>query len=267
MANNSGPNKRLNGPDGRVRNTSTSNEARIPGVPKGGGPLPTVKGLGTSYGSAAGMAGSLAGAWSQLQNVAGSYEAMRKGSKAAFKSERARIRQEAIGAMSDAINGSIEGGMTGSSDAMAQRSGVLGQRRADIISAKTGMQQEILQGKVAVQEAYMGMEIAQGTADMQAEAARQAAALQQQAIDAQASQAAAMLNAYKNRAGGTVALAPGTKIMGKPVLTTPQGNWKVGGLTFAPGTPLAQIRAAIQADRQATMTGNLIEGRVASGRM
>jgi len=266
---NSGPNKRLNGPDGRTRNTSTSNQSRIPGVP-GNLQRPTVPGVGTSFGSASGIAGGMASAWASLQQQMALGAAKRKGGLAAFKSERASIRSEAIGAMSDAINAGIEGGMTGSSGVSQAREGVLGQRRADIEGAKATQISEALASKAEDQAAYTSYFIQDAQYKMQAEAMRQQAALAQQAIDAAAANTATMADAYANASGGTIALAPGTKVGGSPVLTTPKGNWKVDGMTFAPGTPLSVMRSAImaqRADAQAANTSAMMDARLAAGRM
>lgn len=248
--NNSGPNKRLNGPDGRQRNTQTSNNTKngsnVPGVPRGGGGVPQVPGFGASYGSVPGAAGALAGAWASLQNIMAAEAAKRKGYKAAFKSERANIRSEAIGAMSEAINAGIESGMTGSSSVSQARIGVLGDRRAAIEEANTAMKAQILESKAAVQREYMGFQITQAQMEAQAEAARQQAALQAQAIAAQRESSAAMVAALNAQQGGELSLRPGATFMGRQVTMTPNGNFQVAGLTFRPGTPTSQIRAAIE---------------------
>jgi hypothetical protein len=242
VADNSGPNKRLNGPDGRVRNTSTSNQARVPGVPTGVKP-PTVPGVGTSFSSVPGMAAGAASSWAALQNIVAAADAKRKGLTAAFKTQRAGIRQEAIGSMAAAIDTGIESGLTGSSNVMEARSGVLGQRRADIIAAQQEMKQGINDVNTGVQQQYMDYTINQQQMEMQAESMRQQAALAQQALDAQAAQSSAYLAALKDA-------ATPDDYRGLNVRTV-DGGITVGGGFVARGTPNATAQSLITALKKA----------------
>ena len=237
VAPNAGPNKRAEGPQGnRVRNTSTSNQAR--GAPSG---PPSVPGLGESFGSAAGITSGLAGAWAALQNTLGAMRSQRVGLRAAFKTERANIRMGAIGQMSDAINAGIESGMTGSSNTSQARVGVLGQRRADIEAAKSTMTEGVLQTKVAEQQAIGQYSIAENTAMMQAAAMRQQQAIADAALAAQEQGQADML-AFMERG-----LEPQkVSILGREVTTLPSGVMEVGGMKFAAGTDIAVIAAALR---------------------
>jgi hypothetical protein len=241
QASNSGPNKRLNGPDGRMRNTQTSNAARQPGVvgpgPKGlGGRVspPSVPGLGGDFGGAAGLTASIAGAYAQFQNLAAAYRQQRVGIKAGLRSDKAAIRSEAIGAMQEAIGGAIESGMTGSSSAAAARIGVMGQRRADITSAKNEARASIAETHLGEQQAFLDYQMAQQQMEMQAEAARQQAALAQAAIDAQAAQGTALLNAIKGMRDPGASQPHSFLFGGQKFDATPLGNNKVliGSQTF-----------------------------------
>jgi hypothetical protein len=248
---NAGPTKRLNGPDSgrRVRNTSTSNQSRVPGVPQGGGDRPTMPNFGASYGDLPGASGAMATAWAGLQNVIAAAEAKRKGNDAAFKTERAMARANAIGNMSDVVNGSIESGMLGSSNAGAQAIGVLAERRAQIEAANTTRKQANIDVKVGVQQAYQSFAIQDAQMKMQAAAARTQAALAQQAIDAQNAATAAFTAALPGGGG-----APGGSpivIGGKQVPVTSIGDGRVeaGGLIFAKGTPISTIVNSIRRRR------------------
>jgi hypothetical protein len=254
MANNSGPNKRLNGPDGRVRNTSTSNQMRVPGVPQGGGKPPTMPNFGASYGDLPGATGTAAAMWAGLQQTVAAAEAKRKGNNAAFKTERANARAGAIGSMSEVINGAIDNGMLGSSAAGAQAIGVLADRRQQIEAANTTRKQANIDLKVGVQQAYTSFAIQDAQLKMQAAAARTQAALAQQAIDAQNAATAAFSAALPGGGGGGPGGGSPIVIGGKPVPVTklPSGQFEIGGLLFDRGTPIPTIINSIKRRRGET---------------
>jgi hypothetical protein len=253
MPNNSGPNKRMNGPDGRVRNTSTSNQMRVPGVPQGGGKPPTMPNFGASYGDLPGATGTAAAMWAGLQQTVAAAEAKRKGNNAAFKTERANARAGAIGSMSEVINGAIDNGMLGSSAAGAQAIGVLADRRQQIEAANTTRKQANIDLKVGVQQAYTSFAIQDAQLKMQAAAARTQAALAQQAIDAQNAATAAFSAALPGSgagAGGGSPIVIGGKSV--PVTKLPDGRFEVGGLLFDRGTPIPTIINSIKRRRGET---------------
>lgn len=245
MADNSGPNKRLNGPDGRVRNTSTSNQSRNPGARK----PPSVPGLGEGYGSAAGIATGMAGAWQALQDTLGAMRSQRVGLRAKFKTDRANIRSEAVGFMSEAINQGIETGMTGSSATNQSRIGVIAQRRADIEAAHAEMKEGVLQTKIAETQAIGQYETAVAGYEMQAAALRQQQAIADAQLAAQREGNANMLAFMESQMNPV----PGT-IRGREIVTLPNGNYKVAGMEFTAGTPAAVIEQAIIAQNQARIT-------------
>lgn len=228
---NAGPTKQMNGPSGRVRNTSTSNASRGDAFAP-----PTVPNFGASYESVPGATSSLAGVWANLQEGLALTRRKRLGLRAKWKTDRAGARSEAVGLMSDAINSSIEAGMTGSSASYQQQIGVLGDRRAAIEGLHTQMREGILDTK-AQDLSLMGQyENTKLTVDMQARAAQQSAALAQQAIDAAAANTQAQLDYFDQHSGSTQAGRLGPYVIN----TLPDGSLKVGGVHFPAGTSIPQ---------------------------
>lgn len=264
MANESGPNKRLNGPDGRVRNTSTSNAARVPGVPNKVG-TPTVPNFGASYGEVPGATGALASAYGGFQFVAAAMRQQRIGLKAGLKPAVAGIQAAGVSAASEVTNTAIDRGVLGASDVSQQLIGVQAGVKTDVEAARQDVRNQILQSKVTEQQAFMDYQITQQQMAMQAEAARQQAALQAQAIAAQEASSAAMLAAVKGmRDEGRVQLTPGTSY------TDPQSGVVVDltrEITGAPNPGQALQRAIDAAIAQKNQREQYISGRIASGRM
>jgi hypothetical protein len=254
---NAGPDKNLNGP-GRVRDTQTSNNTKnggtfkVPGVP-GNINTPTMPNFGADYSGIAGASAASAAAWTGFQSVVAAAEADRKQHNAAFKVERAKIRQEAIGSMSEVINNSIESGMIGSSATGQEAIGVLGQRRMDIEAANTERKSANIDSKLAVQQGYANWAIQDAQIQMQASAARTQAALAQQAIDAQNANTAAIIDAMPGEGSGGKAPPP-IVIGGKEVPVTPIGNgeYEIGGMIFPRGTPIPTIINSIKRRRGET---------------
>ncbi len=240
---NAGPGRNLNGPDAskRQRNTSTSNQSRNQ---KAYDNPPSVGGLGASFGSAAGISSGLAGAWAALQNTLGAMRSQRIGLRAQFKTDRANLRSEAVGSMSEAINAGIEGGMTGSSAVGQNKIGVEAGLRADIETAAGTMQQGVLDTKIQETQAIQSFEIANASAEMQAAAMRQQQAIADAALAAQEEGQANMLAALEDAYGG--GNGEGGTIAGRPVTELPNGDFKVGPLTFKSGTPESVIKRALQ---------------------
>jgi hypothetical protein len=208
--------------------------------------------FGADYGAVAGATASSATSWAMLQNIIASKAAQRKQGTAAFKTERANIRSEAIGQMSEAINGAIEGGMLGSSAAGQAQIGVLADRRQQIEAARTELKAANLQGKVEVQQQVMDYTITQEQIALQAKAAQDAAALQAQAIAAAQANTAALLAGLPGGGGGS----KGTPIMVGGQAYTPTkvgpGRFEVAGQIFDEGTPVSTIINSIRRKRGET---------------
>ena len=282
QASNSGPNKRLNGPDGRARNTSTSNAARRPGEIQRHGEKtkgPSIPGTGTDFAGAASLTGQMAGAYAQFQNLAAAYRQKRVGIKAGLVADKARIRTEAVGAMSEAIGATTEAGMTGSSAAAQTRIGIMAGRRADISTARNEAREAAGETRIGEQQAFLDYTMAEQQMEMQAEAMRQQAALAQQALDAQAQQSSDLMSYIQSQAEGGGATGPSKPFTVNGIAFEPKrlasGKFQIDVPGFAGGgapivfdpnkASVGSIRAQIKA--LMARTQGTIQARIDAGRM
>ncbi len=258
---NAGANKRMDGKQSqRVRNTATSNHTKngsgVPGVP-GNIKTPQMPGFGADFAGLPGATAASAAAWAGFQGIVAAAEADRKQHNAAFKTQRANIRSEAIGQMSEVVNQSIESGMVGSSNSGQQALGVLADRRQQIEAANTERKSANIDSQLAVQQGYANWAIQDAQLKMQAAAARTQAALAQQAIDAQNANTQALIDAYPGGGGG----GAGSPIVigGKEIPVTNLGNGKleIGGLIFDRNTPIHTIENSISRRRGETKAWSL----------
>jgi len=279
MALNSGPNKRLNGPDGRTRNTQTSNAARTPGsIERPKVKPPSIPSAGADFAGAAGMTSAMAAAYGTFQNLSAAYRQKRVGIKAGRISDKAKVRSEAVGAMSEVVNTGIEGGMTGSSDVAQQAIGVKAERRAGIVDVRNQAREALGETRIGEQQALMDFKMAEANMQMQAEAMQQQAALAQQALDAQAQQSSDLMAYIESQAEGSGAGGPSKPFTVDGTAFTPtklaNGKYQIsvpgfGGaqsVTFDPnkasvGSIRAQIKA-IMARTQATIGARIDAGRM-----
>jgi hypothetical protein len=217
--------------------------------------------MGADFSGAASLTGQMAGAYAQFQNLAAAYRQERVGIKAGLKTERARIRTEAVGSMSEAINTGIESGLTGSSQVSQERVGVIAQRRADITSARNAARQAIAETHIGEQQAYLDYRMAQEQMEMQAAAMRQQAELAQQALDAQAQQSSDLMAYIKSQAE-PASVGPGQlNVYGTKYKTVqlPNGKISVAGLVFEPNTPQSVMRERIWNSQQPAGTPTMAQ--------
>jgi len=221
----------------------------------------------------------MAAAYGQFQNLAAAYRQKRVGIKAGRISDKAKVRSEAIGAMSEVVNTGIENNMIGSSDTAQQAIGVMAERRAGIVDVRNQAREALGETRIGEQQALMDFKMAEANMQMQAEAMQQQAALAQQALDAQAQQSSDLMAYIQSQAeGGSGAAGPSKPFTVNGTAFTPKklanGQYQIsvpgyGGaqsVTFDPNkASVGSIRAQIKAIMARTQ--GTIQARIDAGRM